>query len=136
MAAGLSKDDANAEIAQLNVQGAIKVACVNSPESLTVSGDEAAIENLQAELAPRGILTRKLNTIGHAYHSHHMAPLGQEYQELLEMSLGATVLPDLRKSDVKWVSSVYAEPITGKIPRRIGVKTSNHQCCSVMLLQA
>lgn len=115
MAAGLSKDDANAEIAQLNIQGAIKVACVNSPESVTISGDEAAIEKLQAELTPRGILARKLNTNGRAYHSHHMAPLGQEYQELLETSLGPTVIPDLRKSDVKWVSSVYAEPITGKI---------------------
>lgn len=115
MAAGLGKDDAETEIARLNIQGAIKVACVNSPESVTISGDEAAIEALQAELSSRGILARTLNTNGRAYHSHHMAPLGQEYQELLEKSLGATVLPAPRNSGVKWVSSVYAEPITGKI---------------------
>ena len=115
MATGLSKDEANAEIAQLNIQGAIKVACVNSPESVTISGDEAAIDKLQTELSPRGILARKLNTNGRAYHSHHMTPLGQEYQELLEKSHGATVVPDLNTGNIKWVSSVYAEPITGKI---------------------
>lgn len=115
MAAGLGKDDANTEIAQLNIQGAIKVACINSPESVTISGDESAIEKLQAALSPRGILARKLNTNGRAYHSHHMALLGQEYQELLEKSLGATSLSDLNQDGVKWVSSVYAEPITGKV---------------------
>lgn len=115
MAAGLGKDDANTEIAQLNLQGAIKVACINSPESVTISGDESAIEKLQAALSPRGILARKLNTNGRAYHSHHMALLGQEYQELLERSLGATPPADLNQDDVKWVSSVYAEAITGKV---------------------
>ena len=115
MAVGLSKDDANTEIAKLSVQESIKVACINSPESVTISGDESAIEKLQTELSTRGILARKLNTNGRAYHSHHMLPLGQEYQELLEKSLGATVLPDLKRGNIKWVSSVYAEPITGKI---------------------
>ena len=115
MAAGLSKDDANAEIAHLNIQGAIKVACINSPDSVTISGDESVIEKLQAVLSSRNILARKLNTNGRAYHSHHMAPLGQEYQELLEKSLGETPLPDVKRGEVKWVSSVYAEPITGKV---------------------
>ena len=115
MAAGLSKDDANTEIAKLSVQGSIKVACINSPESVTISGDESAIEKLQAELSLRGILARKLNTNGRAYHSHHMLPLGQEYQELLEKSISTTVLPDWKTRNIKWVSSVYAEPITGKI---------------------
>ena len=115
MAVGLGKNDANAEIVQLNIQGAVKVACINSPESVTISGDELAIEKLHAALSLRSILAPKLNTDGRAYHSHHMAPLGQGYQELLEKSLGATFLPDLKQGDVKWVSSVYAEPITGKV---------------------
>lgn len=115
MAVGLGEEDVNAEISQLDVQGAIQVACINSPESVTISGDEAAIEKLQATLSPRNILARKLNTNGRAYHSHHMVPLGQEYQDLLQKSLGATPLPDLKQGEVKWMSSVYAEPITGKV---------------------
>ncbi|KAI4176186.1 MAG: hypothetical protein LQ343_001230 [Gyalolechia ehrenbergii] len=115
MAAGLSKGAANTDIAQLGLEGAIKVACVNSPESVTISGDEEAIEKLQVGLSSRGVLARKLITNGRAYHSHHMAPLGAEYQELLEKSLGATVLPDLTRGNVTWVSSVYAEPVTGKV---------------------
>lgn len=115
MAVGLGQDEASAEIIQLGLDNAIKVACVNSPESVTISGDEEAIDTFQAELAPRGILARKLNTNGRAYHSHHMLPVGPEYQELLEKSLGPTKVPDPRKSQITWVSSVHAETITGKI---------------------
>ena len=115
MAAGLSKDDANTEIALLGLESAMKVACVNSPESVTISGDEEAIVKLQSELSPRGVLARKLNTNGRAYHSHHMSSLGPEYQKLLEKSLGATVVPDFKNGSVTWVSSVYAEPVSGKI---------------------
>ncbi|KAL8833881.1 MAG: hypothetical protein Q9170_004028 [Blastenia crenularia] len=115
MAVGLNEDMANTDIVQLGLERAIKVACVNSPESVTISGDEAAIEELQAELSQRGILARKLNTNGRAYHSHHMVQFGAEYQELLEKNLGASVLPDLKRGSVTWVSSVYAEPVTGKV---------------------
>ncbi|KAL8901562.1 MAG: hypothetical protein Q9207_005141 [Kuettlingeria erythrocarpa] len=115
MAAGLSKEEASAEIVQLGLETAIKVACVNSSESVTISGDEEAIDKFQAELAPRGLLARKLQTDGRAYHSHHMSPLGAEYQELLERSLGPMNMPDARKGHISWVSSVHAEPITGKI---------------------
>ncbi|KAL8923354.1 MAG: hypothetical protein Q9208_004624 [Pyrenodesmia sp. 3 TL-2023] len=94
MAAGLGQDEAGAEIIQLGLDNAVKVACVNSPESVTFSGDEENIDTFQAELAPRGILARKLNTNGRAYHSHHMLPLGAEYQELLEKSLGPLKVPD------------------------------------------
>ncbi|KAL9598452.1 MAG: hypothetical protein Q9219_004488 [cf. Caloplaca sp. 3 TL-2023] len=115
MAVGLGKDAANNEILRLGLEGAITVACINSPESVTISGDETAVDSLQTELSPRGIFARKLNTNGRAYHSHHMAVCGAEYEGLLEKSLGATILPDLNVGSVTWVSSVYAAPITGKI---------------------
>jgi acyl transferase domain-containing protein len=39
--------------------GKIKVACVNSPESVTVSGDDAAIDEFQDMLKELDIFNRK-----------------------------------------------------------------------------
>ena len=114
MAAGLGKTDADTEIEDLGLNGIIKVACVNSPESVTISGDETGIDTMLAELNKRGVFARKLNTNGRAYHSHHMTSVGQEYQDLLEKNLGHASTQGNHTS-VTWVSSVYAEPITGKV---------------------
>lgn len=113
MAAALSKEDADSDIETLELTGTIKVACVNSPQSVTISGDASGIDAMIAKLTQRGTFARKLNTNGRAYHSHHMTSVGNEYQSLLEKSLGSLPLPD--ESSAKWISSVYAAPITGKI---------------------
>ena len=117
MAVGLSKEQADAEINHLGLLDSICVACVNSPESVTISGDEIGIETLAQTLTPRGIFARKLNTNGRAYHSHHMKVLGQEYEDLLEKNLGLAVIPPFDASDhaVTWISSVYVEVISAKI---------------------
>ncbi|KAJ2985763.1 hypothetical protein NUW58_g5359 [Xylaria curta] len=56
----------------------VRIACVNSPGNVTVSGDEDAIDSIQTKLHSRGIRTRKLNT-GVAYHSSHMQYIADEY---------------------------------------------------------
>ncbi|KAI9781322.1 MAG: Type I Iterative PKS [Peltula sp. TS41687] len=114
LAASLSKNDAESEIERLGLTGGIRVACINSPESVTISGDASDIDAVLADLQSRGIFAKKLNTNGRAYHSHHMVPLGEEYQSLLERNLGSLHTPD-EPSDVAWLSSVYGEPITSKI---------------------
>ncbi|KAI4289981.1 MAG: hypothetical protein L6R35_000743 [Caloplaca aegaea] len=114
MAAGMTKAAADADIQSLGLEGSIRVACVNSPESVTISGDESAIEVLLTELQSHGLFARKLNTDGRAYHSHHMSLIGQEYQELLERSFAR--LPATGSfPTTRWISSVYAEEITGKV---------------------
>lgn len=69
-------------------EGKLVVACVNSPNSVTVSGDCDALEDLQKTLAGEGlakvpIFNRRLK-VPLAYHSHHMKPVGNEYQAMLE----------------------------------------------------
>lgn len=114
MAAGLSKEAGDAEIKKLRLNGVVRVACVNSPESVTISGDASGIEKVLADLQAHGIFARKLNTDGRAYHSHHMSLIGEEYQDLLERSLASLPSATLNEG-VRWVSSVYAEEVTGKI---------------------
>lgn len=54
------------------------IACVNSPMSITVSGDEQAILELQTVMEQRGIFNRRLR-VDVAYHSHHMRLVEQDY---------------------------------------------------------
>ncbi|KAJ4346445.1 uncharacterized protein N0V89_010374 [Didymosphaeria variabile] len=64
--------------------GEAKIACINSPSSVTVSGDTDAILELQRiieEVHP-GMFARKLQ-VDTAYHSHHMNLVAKEYTESL-----------------------------------------------------
>lgn len=54
------------------------VACVNSPMSVTVSGDEQAILELQMVMEQRGIFNRRLR-VDVGYHSHHMRLIEDDY---------------------------------------------------------
>lgn len=111
MAAGLSESVAAEEISKHGLGERIRVACVNSPEGVTISGDSAAIDTLLESLKEESVFVRKLKTGGQAYHSQHMLALGAEYQSLLE-----SVLPSLDPSfrlprhDTTVVSSVTGKP--------------------------
>ena len=58
--------------------GKLVVACINSPDITTISGDEAAIESLAKILEAEGVFNRKLK-VGTAYHSHHMQVVADDY---------------------------------------------------------
>ncbi|OAK94597.1 KR domain-containing protein [Phaeosphaeriaceae sp. SRC1lsM3a] len=66
----------------------VVVACENSHESTTISGDQQTIidilEAMKAE--KKDIMTRKLN-VDVAYHSHHLETLGPLYLRLLKQEL-------------------------------------------------
>ncbi|KFY93820.1 hypothetical protein V500_03509, partial [Pseudogymnoascus sp. VKM F-4518 (FW-2643)] len=83
---GLSRESASAYLAN----GAT-VACVNSPRSTTISGDEDAIEqSLEAIRAEdSSIFTRRLH-VEIAYHSHHMHEVGDKYEEMVKPHLSST----------------------------------------------
>lgn len=111
IAAGLSENEATAEISLAELQDKIQVACINSPESVTISGDESAVDTLLRMLQDRKIFARKLKTGGQAYHSHHMRALGQEYQSLLERALPHLEVSSKLPKGAMFISSVTAEQI-------------------------
>jgi len=82
MAAGVTPDAANAMIEKLGLKE-VRVACVNAPESVTLSGATSDIEALLAELKTESKFARKLETGGRAYHSHMMAEIGDLYESLV-----------------------------------------------------
>lgn len=65
--------------------GLISIACVNSPQSTTISGDECAIDELKALLDMESIFARKLR-VDQAYHSHHMQRIAGAYQSACQQT--------------------------------------------------
>ncbi|KAG8528377.1 putative Hybrid PKS-NRPS biosynthetic cluster [Bacidia gigantensis] len=80
MAVQMSEAEAIQELQKY--EGRIKIAAVNSPTSLTLSGDEPAIDELKDVLAAKGTFHRKLQ-VDKAYHSHHIAPYGPLLNDFL-----------------------------------------------------
>ncbi|KAK7731778.1 Type I Iterative PKS [Cytospora paraplurivora] len=65
--------------------GRAVVACENSPNSVTVSGDEAAIDELALIVESRQLFNRKLR-VDVAYHSPHMEVVANDYYEAIKNS--------------------------------------------------
>ncbi|PHH90746.1 hypothetical protein CDD83_2742 [Cordyceps sp. RAO-2017] len=89
MAAGVDVATANALIREQDLIE-VRVACVNAPESVTLSGSEKDIQALQAELQARNKFARRLETGGRAYHSHMMVEIGDLYERLIDPYFGST----------------------------------------------
>jgi acyl transferase domain-containing protein len=93
--------------------GQIAIACHNSPESYTLSGDRESMLQLKATLDAQKIFCRALSTSDNAYHSHHMKDLGAQYERELEFflakstSLGSTKKSLKNKPQTVFFSSLY-----------------------------
>lgn len=106
LAAGLSRDGAKPYIDSLT-KGKVVVACVNSPSSVTISGDLPAIEELEAALVQAGVFARRLR-VDAAYHSHHMLGFADDYRDALSNVL-CDPSPALRDG------IIYSSPVTGNV---------------------
>lgn len=99
MAVSLDETEAKRYLKKLS-RGSAVVACVNSPLSQTLSGDETAIDEIKEVLDRDGIFARKLK-VDTAYHSHHMQRVAQQYQEAI-----ANIDSSGVRDDVTFYSSV------------------------------
>ncbi|CZS97698.1 related to polyketide synthase [Rhynchosporium agropyri] len=82
MAVGSSAEDMQPLIKLLK-DGRATLACINSPSSITASGDEAAINELQVAVEAKLMFNRKLR-VDTAYHSHHMNLVAEEYRDAIK----------------------------------------------------
>ncbi|KAF4537771.1 Reducing type I polyketide synthase [Lasiodiplodia theobromae] len=111
IAVGLGRDEVQEYLARVkkSAAGEVVVACVNSPSSVTVSGDLAGVEELERLLHADEIFARKLK-VDAAYHSHHMQPIAAEYHQVLEAALARGRLLD---------GVVFSSPVTGSRADRV-----------------
>jgi acyl transferase domain-containing protein len=103
LAAGTSFEDATEICEAEEFSGRISVAASNSSSSVTVSGDEDAIDELAAILEDEKKFNRRLK-VDKAYHSSHMMPCFDPYVNSLKRA-GVVVLPG--NAQCTWISSVY-----------------------------
>lgn len=112
LAAGLSSQNAEAYLQNLSI-GHVVIACINSPDSVTLSGDMPAVDEVAHRLERDDVFVRKLK-VPLAYHSHHMVAMAQEYEDKL-----AAILSPAQS----WSGIRFASPVTGAIvasPKALG----------------
>ncbi|KAK2756655.1 polyketide synthase [Arachnomyces sp. PD_36] len=88
LAVGLGPEGAQKYIDNI-ASGRVVIGCFNSPSSVTLSGDEEGILELEQAMRERGVFARKLQ-VQSAFHSHHMECDEPKYRQLLESSLRTT----------------------------------------------
>lgn len=103
VAVGLGVKDIGKYLSRVS-SGKIMVACINSPTSITASGDVPAVEELEMILKKENIFARRLK-VDAAYHSHHMQPIADPYLVWLKK----LVKPEERLDNV-----IYSSPTTGR----------------------
>ncbi|EEY15584.1 lovastatin nonaketide synthase [Verticillium alfalfae VaMs.102] len=82
-AVSMSEDDMRSYLFCEGVSDTIQVACINSPKSVTISGDASGIRLIAVELKERDVYHRILD-IPVAYHSYHMKYVDSEYKACLQ----------------------------------------------------
>ncbi|WAO96249.1 Carrier domain-containing protein [Fusarium falciforme] len=95
------------------IQDGIVIACDNSPESVTLSGDVEVLDKVLGTIKAENpdTLTRRLK-VEIAYHSDHMKPLATQYKDLMEPELARRDLKRPATIDVPFFSSVTGKMIT------------------------
>ncbi|KAH8902159.1 polyketide synthase [Coniochaeta sp. PMI_546] len=105
MAVGGSKEDITPLIDALD-EKEVRIACFNSPSSLTISGDEPALAELERVVEGKQVFNRRL-LVDVAYHSHHMNLVAKEYRASIAKLAAPT------PTSVRFHSSLYGHLIDG-----------------------
>lgn len=89
-------------------KGKAVVACVNSPQSVTISGDEDAVDEITDLCKQDDVFARRLK-VQQAYHSHHMDPFAGAYRERLRIEMARSGV----SKDDKQLKAEFSSAVTG-----------------------
>ncbi|KAF2136192.1 uncharacterized protein K452DRAFT_302958 [Aplosporella prunicola CBS 121167] len=103
LAVGVGLEEATSLIEQ-HADGYATIAAVNSPGSVTISGDQSAIENLHKAAEAQGLFVRRLK-VEMAYHSRHMEEVAGFYLDAIKPYCEKNDITSIGQ-DVTFVSSV------------------------------
>lgn len=103
-ALGLTPKDCEALLEPL--KGRVSIAAINSPESITVSGDTDAIQEVSNICNSKGIFNRVLSTGGKAYHSFHMQEIGEIFETSTRQATSHIYQEEERRAVKPFFSSV------------------------------
>lgn len=107
-AIGVGEDAARKYLGGLTEQsGKAVVACVNSPDSVTISGDKTAVVEVVSLAEEDNVFARRLR-VETAYHSHHMDPMAEDYRQALR-----SVFPSEDNASDQELDVIFSSPVTG-----------------------
>ena len=104
LAVGLGSDAAQG---YLSGEDSVEIACINSPNSVTLSGTVARLDELKTAIQHDGHFARLL-LVDLAYHSSYMTDIATHYGDLL---VGNCELPSPTQNDVAMFSSITGRRI-------------------------
>lgn len=132
MAIGTSAEDMQEICDDPDFQGRVCIAAVNSPVSVTLSGDQDAIEELKVILDDEKKFARLLK-VDKAYHSHHMLPCSEAYLN----SMAALNIHVDNGGQSIWFSSVLnGEDMSGRHELLKGTYWDSNMISPVLLEKA
>lgn len=105
-AIGASIEEAQELCDHEGIKGLVSIAALNSGSSITLSGDEGAIQMAVDIYAAQGKFARRLR-VDTAYHSAHMKPCAEPY--LQAMQRAGIAVQQLSGDRPTWFSSVYRD---------------------------
>ncbi|KAH8199740.1 hypothetical protein TruAng_006085 [Truncatella angustata] len=132
LAVGMGLEDAQTLTDLPQFEGRISVAASNSPASVTLSGDESAIEEAREMLVAQKKFARALQ-VDTAYHSHHMIPCAEPYISSLK---ACNISPKAEDPSCSWISSVYGSKGTPTQQELTAQYWSNNMTQKVLFSQA
>ncbi|KAK9774993.1 hypothetical protein SCAR479_08267 [Seiridium cardinale] len=114
LAAGISETDAATFLEEEKESGIAVTACINSPRSVTLSGDVKSITQLAKNISSAGHFARMLR-VSTAYHSPHMQDVADEcLQSMVEAGMSEPI-----ETQTLMFSSV-----TGKLIKHVEIDSS------------
>ncbi|KAK9782147.1 putative Polyketide synthase [Seiridium cardinale] len=112
LALGVGREEAEELIKQYASTYAT-VAAINSPQSVTISGDESAIDSIHQIAEAQGLFVRRLK-VSMAYHSRHMEDVADSYLKAIKLYCDEDSIKDNRtQHHPSSVSSVEGRKIDG-----------------------
>lgn len=111
LAVGMGSVEVARYLSEMESSNAVVVACVNSPSSVTLSGDGNVLEELAFRFQREKVFARKLK-VPVAHHSRHMESLAQDYSEILQALLAGKFGSSARLATVNAPPN-YMSPVTG-----------------------
>lgn len=111
-AVGLGRGDVETYLAG---EDGVVVACENSPQNVTLSGDKAALEGVLAKIkADHPDRVARLLRVERAFHSQHIKDIGDELENLLQQGLDSVTEGQGKVPAVSFFSTVTASKVEGK----------------------
>jgi acyl transferase domain-containing protein/acyl carrier protein len=105
-AVGLSAPQMQEKLTTLKLADKVVVAGINSPNSVTISGDESALKEIEAQMLASSVFFRLLD-LDYAFHSPYMNPIQERVLKGLEK------LKPSKTRQIRFISTVTGKELTG-----------------------